>query len=143
MLRQFGKLHSDKKQISVGLVGYPNTGKSSLINTLRSKKVCDVAPVPGETKVWKYISLMKRIYLIDCPGIVHPSPEDTETDLVLKGVIRVETLQSPEDYIEAVLNKVKTEHVSKTYAISEWTDSLDFITQLSVKTGKLLKVFNL
>lgn len=41
----------DKKQISVGVVGYPNVGKSSIINTLRSKKVCKVAPIPGETKV--------------------------------------------------------------------------------------------
>lgn len=39
LLRQFGKLMSDKKAISVGVVGYPNVGKSSLINTLRSKKV--------------------------------------------------------------------------------------------------------
>lgn len=51
LLRQFSKLHSDKKQISVGFIGYPNTGKSSIINTLRKKKVCDVAPIPGETKV--------------------------------------------------------------------------------------------
>lgn len=40
LLRQFAKLHIDKKQISVGFIGYPNVGKSSIINTLRSKKVC-------------------------------------------------------------------------------------------------------
>ena len=42
LLRQFAKLHIDKKQISVGFVGYPNVGKSSIINTLKSKKVCKV-----------------------------------------------------------------------------------------------------
>ncbi|KAJ8958836.1 hypothetical protein NQ318_019598 [Aromia moschata] len=68
LLRQFAKLHIDKKQISVGFIGYPNVGKSSVINTLRSKKVCKVAPIAGETKVWQYITLMRRIYLIDCPG---------------------------------------------------------------------------
>ena len=52
LLRQFATLHKEKKQISVGLIGYPNVGKSSLVNALRSKKVCNVAPVrPGETKV--------------------------------------------------------------------------------------------
>lgn len=51
LLRQFSRLHSDKKQISVGFIGYPNVGKSSVINTLKSGKVCRVAPVPGETKV--------------------------------------------------------------------------------------------
>uniref|UniRef100_A0ABI8AKF7 Nucleolar GTP-binding protein 2 n=1 Tax=Felis catus TaxID=9685 RepID=A0ABI8AKF7_FELCA len=85
LLRQFGKLHTDKKQISVGFIGYPNVGKSSVINTLRSKKVCSVAPIAGETKVWQYITLMRRIFLIDCPGVVYPS-EDSETDIVLKGV---------------------------------------------------------
>ncbi|XP_017365244.1 nucleolar GTP-binding protein 2 isoform X5 [Cebus imitator] len=85
LLRQFGKLHTDKKQISVGFIGYPNVGKSSVINTLRSKKVCNVAPIAGETKVWQYITLMRRIFLIDCPGVVYPS-EDSETDIVLKGV---------------------------------------------------------
>lgn len=39
---QFGKLHPDKKQISVGVVGYPNVGKSSIINTLKKKKVLDL-----------------------------------------------------------------------------------------------------
>jgi ribosome biogenesis GTPase A len=47
----FTQLHTDKKQISVGFIGYPNVGKSSVINTLRSKKVCNVAPIAGETKV--------------------------------------------------------------------------------------------
>ncbi|CAO2588964.1 Nucleolar GTP-binding protein 2 [Lemmus lemmus] len=88
LLRQFGKLHTDKKQISVGFIGYPNVGKSSVINTLRSKKVCNVAPIAGETKVWQYITLMRRIFLIDCPGVVYPS-EDSETDIVLKGVVGI------------------------------------------------------
>ena len=35
LLRQFGKLHQDSKQISVGFIGYPNVGKSSVINALR------------------------------------------------------------------------------------------------------------
>ena len=40
LLRQFAKLHQEKKQISVGIMGYPNVGKSSVINALRKKRVC-------------------------------------------------------------------------------------------------------
>jgi nuclear GTP-binding protein len=42
-----------------------------------------VAPIPGETKVWQYIALMKRIFLIDCPGVVYDAGDD-ETEIVLK-----------------------------------------------------------
>ncbi|XP_040545658.2 nucleolar GTP-binding protein 2 [Gallus gallus] len=138
LLRQFGKLHSDKKQISVGFIGYPNVGKSSVINTLRSKKVCNVAPIAGETKVWQYITLMRRIFLIDCPGVVYPSG-DSETDIVLKGVVQVEKIKSPEDHISAVLERAKPEYIRKTYKIDFWTDTEDFLEKLASRTGKLLK----
>ncbi|KFP71088.1 Nucleolar GTP-binding protein 2, partial [Acanthisitta chloris] len=138
LLRQFGKLHSDKKQISVGFIGYPNVGKSSVINTLRSKKVCSVAPIAGETKVWQYITLMRRIFLIDCPGVVYPSG-DTETDIVLKGVVQVEKIKSPEDHIGAVLERAKAEYIRKTYKIDSWKDTEEFLEKLAARTGKLLK----
>ncbi|XP_035792603.1 nucleolar GTP-binding protein 2-like [Anopheles albimanus] len=138
LLRQIGKLHVDKKQISVGFIGYPNVGKSSVINALRSKKVCKVAPIAGETKVWQYITLMKRIFLIDCPGVVYPTAE-TDTEKVLKAVVRVELINNPEDYIEEVLKRIRNEYVVKTYGVSEWTDHIDFLEQIARKTGKLLK----
>ncbi|XP_037069353.1 nucleolar GTP-binding protein 2-like [Pollicipes pollicipes] len=138
LLRQFSKLHSDKKQISVGFIGYPNVGKSSIINTIKTKKVCKVAPIAGETKVWQYIALMKRIYLIDCPGVVYPSGE-TDTEKVLKGVVRVELISSPEDYIPAVLERVRPEYMRRTYGVADWTDCEDFLERIAKRTGKLLK----
>ncbi|KAM6967768.1 LOW QUALITY PROTEIN: nucleolar GTP-binding protein 2 [Aplochiton taeniatus] len=138
LLRQFGKLHTDKKQISVGFIGYPNVGKSSVINTLRSKKVCNVAPLAGETKVWQYITLMRRIFLIDCPGVVYPS-EDSETDIVLKGVVQVEKIKNPEEHIAAVLERAKQEYIQKTYRIPSWTSAEDFLEKMAFRTGKLLK----
>ncbi|XP_055760374.1 nucleolar GTP-binding protein 2-like [Salvelinus fontinalis] len=138
LLRQFGKLHTDKKQISVGFIGYPNVGKSSVINTLRSKKVCNVAPLAGETKVWQYITLMRRIFLIDCPGVVYPS-EDSESDIVLKGVVQVEKIRNPEEHIPAVLERAKPEYIQKTYRIPTWSSPEDFLEKLAMRMGKLHK----
>ncbi|KAF4527563.1 hypothetical protein B566_EDAN016041, partial [Ephemera danica] len=138
LLRQFAKLHSDKKQISVGFIGYPNVGKSSVINTLRSKKVCKVAPIAGETKVWQYITLMRRIYLVDCPGVVYPSAE-TDTEKVLRGVVRVENVPEPENYIGAVLEKIRKEYLKKTYKIDDWKDEEEFMENLARRMGRLLK----
>ncbi|KAG5298135.1 nucleolar GTP-binding protein [Histoplasma ohiense] len=139
LLRQFSSLHSDRKQISVGFIGYPNTGKSSIINTLRKKKVCTVAPIPGETKVWQYITLMKRIYLIDCPGVVPPSNNDTEEDILLRGVVRVENVENPEQYIPGVLKRVQPRHIERTYGIKISNDAIDFLSILARKGGRLLR----
>lgn len=150
LLRQFSTLHSDRKQISVGFIGYPNTGKSSIINTLRQKKVCTVAPIPGETKVWQYITLMKRIFLIDCPGIVPPSNRDTQSDILFRGVVRVEHVSAPEQYIPDMLQKCERKHLERTYEIKGWSRyeddpskleqaSTEFIELIARKQGRLLK----
>ncbi|TFY73281.1 hypothetical protein EWM64_g10730, partial [Hericium alpestre] len=112
LLRQFSQLHSDKKQISVGFIGYPNVGKSSVINTLKSGKVCRVAPVPGETKVWQYITLTRRIYLIDCPGIVPTSAHDSHTSTVLKGACVSRRSPTPSEHIPALFERVKPLYLS-------------------------------
>ncbi|KAL2818801.1 NUC091 domain-containing protein [Aspergillus cavernicola] len=139
LLRQFSSLHTDRKQISVGFIGYPNTGKSSIINTLRKKKVCTVAPIPGETKVWQYITLMKRIYLIDCPGVVPPSQIDTPEDILLRGVVRVENVENPEQYIPAVLKRVQPKHLERTYGIKNPGSPIEFLSVLARKGGRLLR----
>lgn len=140
LLRQFSSLHSDRKQISVGMVGYPNVGKSSIINTLRKKKVCTVAPIAGETKVWQYITLMKRIYMIDCPGIVPPNQTDTDQDLLLRGSVRVENIEYPAQYIEEVLARVQPKHLQRTYELKDYdNDPVMFLEQLCRKSGRLLK----
>jgi nuclear GTP-binding protein len=147
LLRQFSQLHSDKKQISVGFVGYPNVGKSSVINTLKSGKVCRVAPVPGETKVWQYITLTRRIYLIDCPGVVPTSANDSQTSTVLKGVLRVEALPVPSEHIPALMSRVKPLYLSRTYGVAlpdpddpsrSW-DPEQFLDTLARMKGRLLK----
>lgn len=138
LLRQLALLHKDKQQISVGFIGYPNVGKSSVINTLKKKRVCKVAPIPGETKVWQYITLLRNIYLIDCPGIVPPT-DDKDSEIVIKGVVRAEKLAEPEMVIPEVLSRVKPEYLRKTYNIGEWKDWEDFLDKVAKKFGKLLK----
>ncbi|KAK6435142.1 GTPase required for pre-60S ribosomal subunit nuclear export and maturation [Oleoguttula sp. CCFEE 5521] len=155
LLRQFSALHKSRKQISVGFIGYPNVGKSSIINTLRAKKVCTVAPIPGETKVWQYITLMKRIYLIDCPGCVPPSSEDGEEEILLRGVVRTENVEHPAQYIPAVLKRCQTRHIERTYDVKGWEDAavqgaeksdrqrtneaIRFLEMIARKGGRLMK----
>jgi nuclear GTP-binding protein len=154
LLRQFAGLMRDRKHVSVGFVGFPNVGKSSVVNALKGTNACKAAPVPGETKVWQYVALTKRIYLIDCPGIVpdHGNWEitiDAEADKVLKGVVRPEKLTSPSLYIPILLSRiVNTDKLMKKYTLDPKLiaerpelikDATLFLSMLAVKMGKLLK----
>lgn len=101
-----------------------------------------MAPIPGETKVWQYITLMKRIYLIDCPGVVPPSGATSEQDILLRGVVRVENVEHPAQYIAAVLRRTQVRHVERTYDVrhAEYADDpLELLSILARKGGRLLK----
>ena len=81
---------------------------------------------------------MKRIYLIDCPGVVPPSNTDTPQDILLRGVVRVENVENPEQYIPAVLTKTKPQHIERTYQIKGYKDHIEFLELLARKGGRLL-----
>ncbi|KAJ4713157.1 Nuclear/nucleolar GTPase 2 [Melia azedarach] len=116
---------------------YPSLAFHASINKSFGK-VCKVAPIPGETRVWQYITLTKRIFLIDCPGVVYQN-KDSETDIILKGVVRVTKLEDATEHIGEVLKRVK-EHLKRAWKIKDWVDENDFLVQLCKSTGKLLKV---
>eukprot|EP01054_Gregarina_sp_Poly1_P004522 Gregarina_sp_Poly_1__4521@NODE_2428_length_2148_cov_134_987506_g623_i1_p1_GENE_NODE_2428_length_2148_cov_134_987506_g623_i1NODE_2428_length_2148_cov_134_987506_g623_i1_p1_ORF_typecomplete_len503_score74_19NGP1NT/PF08153_12/1_1e30MMR_HSR1/PF01926_23/97MMR_HSR1/PF01926_23/7_7e15RsgA_GTPase/PF03193_16/1_4e11FeoB_N/PF02421_18/0_2FeoB_N/PF02421_18/5e07GTP_EFTU/PF00009_27/0_076GTP_EFTU/PF00009_27/39MnmE_helical/PF12631_7/5_2e02MnmE_helical/PF12631_7/0_0014AIG1/PF04548_16/2e02AIG1/PF04548_16/0_015Arf/P len=143
VLRQFSELLTNRKHVSVGFIGYPNVGKSSVINTLKAKKVCSSAPIPGETKVWQYVALTSKVYLIDCPGIVASSgKQDGRNDVgkVLKGVVRAEKIETPEDYIDAIIEHVGKPKMNTHYGVADpWETAEQFLEILATKQGKLRK----
>ena len=110
--------------------------------------------------MWKYITLFKRIFLIDSPGVVYGNMElptssstttedasaasslaalDNETTSVLKGVVRVDNLDEPAQYVPGVLQRIKREYIVKTYGIETWESHVDFLEQYARRTGKLVK----
>jgi nuclear GTP-binding protein len=82
---------------------------------------------------------MKRISLIDCPGVVPPSTTDTEEDILLRGVVRVENVENPEQYIRGVLRRTQPRHIERTYAVKNYADATGFLSILARKGGRLLK----
>lgn len=82
---------------------------------------------------------MKRIYLIDCPGVVPPSNNDSPEDILLRGVVRVENVENPEQYIAAVLKKTKPQHIQRTYDVGGFETATEFLQLLARKGGRLLK----
>ncbi|KAK2197877.1 bifunctional Nucleolar GTP-binding protein 2/Circularly permuted (CP)-type guanine nucleotide-binding (G) domain/Nucleolar GTP-binding protein 2 [Babesia duncani] len=136
LLKQYSKLHMDRKHFSVGFIGFPNVGKSSVINTLKGKKNCKTAPIPGETRVWQYVCLTKRIHLIDCPGIVPADDMRSDADKIFKGAIRVERISDPESYIPKVLELLPKQTLVQRYGICLDFTSENFLELLCSKYGK-------
>ena len=61
------------RKLQIGLVGYPNVGKSSTINALVGSKKVSVSATPGKTKHFQTIHLSPEVLLCDCPGLVFPN----------------------------------------------------------------------
>ncbi|KAJ4367158.1 hypothetical protein N0V83_007688 [Neocucurbitaria cava] len=83
----------EPRKTSIGLVGYPNVGKSSTINALIGAKKVSVSATPGKTKHFQTIHLSDRVVLCDCPGLVFPNFATTKAELVCAGVLPIDQLR--------------------------------------------------
>ena len=77
--------------------------------------------------------------MIDCPGIVPPSKNATPEELLLRGVVRIENVENPEQYVAAALARCQKKHVERTYEITGWNNAHEFLDKLAHKGGRLLK----
>jgi len=73
--------------ITVGVVGFPNVGKSSLINSLKRCRAVSVKNTPGSTTALQEIKLDKNLTLIDSPGIVLEAEEKIRESLILSAIV--------------------------------------------------------
>ncbi len=79
--------------ITVGMVGFPNVGKSSVINALMKSKKVSASSTPGKTKHIQTIQLNDSITLCDCPGIVLPSVVSSKAHLVVNATMPLDHLR--------------------------------------------------
>ena len=81
------------RKTTIGLVGYPNVGKSSTINALAGAKKVSVSSTPGKTKHFQTIHLSPEVMLCDCPGLVFPNFATTKAELVCNGILPIDQLR--------------------------------------------------
>ncbi|KAH7334384.1 hypothetical protein B0J17DRAFT_618315 [Rhizoctonia solani] len=67
------KEYLQDKFLTVGLIGQPNVGKSSLLNALFGEHKVKASRTPGKTKHFQTLFLTPEIRLVDCPGLVLPA----------------------------------------------------------------------
>ncbi|THH09505.1 hypothetical protein EW145_g1975 [Phellinidium pouzarii] len=125
--------------IAVGVVGYPNVGKSSLINTLKRAKVCAVAAEAGHTKEMQAVQVERGVRVLDSPGVVFDDDEQESSNILLRNVVRVEDMTDPIAVVEQILNKTEAAKLQNIYNLPEFSSILDFLTKLALTSGRLHK----
>ena len=111
-----------RERAQVGIVGYPNTGKSSLINTLTGRSSAKTGAQAGFTRGVQKISLTKSILILDTPGVIpeskysHTKKEAIQEQAKL-GARTLDTIRDPELVVQGLL-KDYAKQIGKHYGIS-------------------------
>lgn len=161
-LKSFAESKQLKRSISVGIIGYPNVGKSSVINALasrlgRSMAACPVGAEAGVTTSRREVKLDNKLKLIDSPGIVFPSSIDAskaskaeeQARLILLNAIPPKEIQDPIPAVTLLLKRLsaspdmfaKLLDVYSLPALMSNNGDLttDFLIQVARKRGRLGK----
>ena len=131
------KNSGSKSTIFVGVLGYPNTGKSSLINALAGRSSAKTSNESGYTKGLQYIRVSAKIKLIDTPGVI-PYREKDENKHGSTSVIDYSKVKDPEDVALSILRE--NPGVIETYYDVEINEDADeTLESISKKLSHLKK----
>lgn len=143
------KIERDRKKgimnrpVRAMVVGIPNVGKSTFINSLAGKACTKTGNKPGVTKGKQWIRLNKGVELLDTPGILWPKFEDEETGLNIAyiGSINDDILNKLRlaYKLEEYLVKNYPGSMNARYGIEECEDSEQNLLRIAEKRGCLLK----
>ena len=122
---QVSEDESRTHKTTIGLVGYPNVGKSSTINALIGAKKVSVSSTPGKTKHFQTIHLSDQVILCDCPGLVFPNFASTKAELVCNGVLPIDQLREFTGPVGLVAHRIPQTFLEAVYGINIHTRALE------------------
>ncbi|KAI1753896.1 P-loop containing nucleoside triphosphate hydrolase protein [Xylaria castorea] len=162
-LKSFAASKQLKRAVSVGVIGYPNVGKSSVINALlsalggRGRAACPAGAEAGVTTSIRAVKIDSKLTLLDSPGIVFPSSNDSDSPkrsaveerahLILLNAIPPKQIDDPIPAVSMLLKKLSSspELLQKLMDVYDLpplmtTDgdvTTDFLVQVARKRGRL------
>ncbi len=131
------------RPIRAMVVGIPNVGKSTFINSLAGKASTKTGNTPGVTKGKQWIRLNKQVELLDTPGVLWPKFEDETIGerLAFIGTIKDELVPEEELAMDLItfLHTHEEGRIEKKYAIEPAEDSYETLKEIAVRRGCLCK----
>ncbi|NXC23467.1 GNL3 protein, partial [Campylorhamphus procurvoides] len=138
LLQEHGK--TQNKAIQVGVVGFPNVGKSSIINSLKGVRACNVSIARGVTKSVQIVHIDKQTKMLDSPSII-ADPSNNALALALRSIIDTEESGSADvlEGVNAIINHCSKQQVMMHYSMPDFRNPEEFLSLLAQKRGMLKK----
>ena len=122
-IRQISKTdYGVHRSVTVGVIGFPNVGKSSVINALKRRSVLSVSAHAGSTKSTTSVDLKKSVKILDCPGIITAQTSGTSwkksiNNYVLINAVNVHDVENPVGVFEDIVYKVKMQTILDHFSL--------------------------
>lgn len=160
-LKTFAESRQLKRSVKVGIIGYPNVGKSSVINALVSRmgggkvSACPTGAEAGVTTSLREVKLDNKLKLIDSPGIVFPNTSEGSKEskiqqkarLILLNAVPPKEIEDPVPAVTLLLKRLSSSEelftkLMEVYDLpalhSVGSDrTTDFLVQVARKRGRL------
>jgi nuclear GTP-binding protein len=151
LLKQYSRNGLGTGALTVGIVGFPNVGKSSIINTLMglrrgtgssTKTHVKTGNHAGVTSQLQEVALDNKITMIDSAGVVFPSGiANSDASLVLRRAINVDSLRDPVGTCNRLLTHrgVSVDGLCQILRIPAFNDAQAMIRAVATVHGKMKK----
>ncbi|XP_062400451.1 guanine nucleotide-binding protein-like 3 [Sardina pilchardus] len=138
VLGEYASTLNTESMLKVGIVGFPNTGKSSLINSLKGLRACHAGVQRGLTKCMQEVHISKTVKMIDSPGVI-ATPSNSPVSMALRSLQVEEKEESSIEAVRTLLKQCDQQQIMLQYNVPDYRNSAEFLTCFAKKRGFQMK----